>query len=379
MIPYYIIYASILALLFKEEYNVPIVNKKIPNHFIIYFIMVSFSALRGNGDGDYFNYINGYSSFQTIESIIYIQHPFERGFRILAFIGNVFNLPAQSVIIFMSVITLTIVYKIVKIYSPNPAFSLVLYFPVYLLFDMHHSRASVAIAIGMLAFHYYNSHKMLKSVITIFVACLFHKSAAILFVIPLLRYLNFSNKTVFALFIGLYITVSFVNLNDVISSLLSLMKLGALKYKFDAYTSNPRWSYSFSLFDPRLILNSFVYFSSTFILWKSGTHLEKESERNAFKLFFFGLIFTLLFSSSTIMVVRQTAYFSVYIIIIIPIYINKISDSNVKSVRILNKNIPLVLYLKNFRIELTSSLMTLGVIMLSIASISKQVEYFLFF
>lgn len=358
-------------------------NQKLikPNHiFLLYFL---FAALRGNGNGDYTNYINGVSGIQTFSDVINPgYYPFEIGFRIVAYINNLLNLDPQFTIVILNFTSLIIVKYIIAKYSKNQWLSWLLYFPFLLLFDMHHMRSAVAMNIILLMFHFWTIEK--RYIIAIIVglsASAFHKSSLIIFAFLILYYVvtyvsdKNNNKTiqrhkVARLFLVLVVLIRFIAPpKAAVIKLNQIFPGNSLLSKAASYLSNERWSYPFKLYDPRVFLLLMVYMTGEYVIDK-----ENKLERNYLIIFSMSIATLIFLSESTILTMRMYNYFNLFIILLVPIiiYSDKFKQFNLK----LTNKFKVLSKIRMMPLEL---FFIVCYVVYSLAIIYIQVPYFFFF
>lgn len=282
-------------------------------YMVAFFILFCFAAFRGNGDYDYFAYIQ-YSRYVTsLGDVFRNSIPMEIGFRAISYFVNILGVHQQFVIMIMNFISLACIYKFILKYSPDRIFSVLLFLPLYFQYDMHGARAAVAIGIGTLSAQYLYDKKVLKYLAIVFLASTFHKSALIL--IPMYFIGNIKVDKVLGILSILVLTLltRFVSFSKIILVLLNLLSLDTLAYKFGSYMQSIRFGYAFKLYDPRFILVVGIYVVATIILDKS------DKLQNLFiNYVWVNALLMIIFHEHTVFVTRLTAYFNIYTIILIP-------------------------------------------------------------
>lgn len=319
MLPYFIPLSICLILQYKYKLNEKIIfnNRKIM-FYIVTIILFLFAALRGNGDGDYYNYKSMCEHISTTERLFNNNYPVEFGFRLLSYSINLFGLNSQWIIIIMNFISITFTYISINKYSEDKILSVLVFFPLFLMFDMHASRTAVAMSICLYGFRYILEKKFIKYFICVFIASNFHKSALItLLLYPFVSIkVNTISSTVI-LFLCV-ILVKTVGINELVINILNLLGLDRLSYRFYEYTQSTRFGYEYKLYDPRLMLNVIIYYMST-IFCKFTEKKEKFFQRSVL----LGIIISILFSQNTVFVTRLSNFFNIYLIFLIPLICKK--------------------------------------------------------
>lgn len=126
--------------------------------------------------------------------------------------------------------------------------SLIIFFPILLQYDMHHSRSAVSMSLGLLFFDSFYKKHYLKSLLFFAIAMMFHRTALILIVIPpiifLTKYLQFTWNKMFYVSMLLIFTVILSIRFDLISVLISPLNnnlTSKLYFKMSSYLQNNRW------------------------------------------------------------------------------------------------------------------------------------------
>lgn len=309
MYAYWVALASIILLQIQFSKK----TKKNINFLVIMLILFLFAGLRGNGKGDYFNYLQYSSYIQELSDVFWFDFPMEIGFRILAFIGNYLHLNSQFVIIAMNFISLSCIYKFLKWHSDDYCYSTILFFPIFLLFDMHAARAAVAVSLCTIAYHYLLSDNMKKFCMFILLAMCFHRSA-IVFVLSIfckkIRIgLNFSVIFIIVLFL---FTMIF-DFDHIIIEVLQMAGFQSYANAYRSYASNVVYGYAFSLLDPR-----FFIILAIFIFSKLSIDKNSLDEIVTSNLLLLNIILLLLLRQHTAIALRMSAYFNIYTISAIP-------------------------------------------------------------
>lgn len=325
--------------------------------WISYFLL---SAFRGNGNGDYFNYLAGIPAIDSFSKVFFVNdYPFEIGFRLIAYINNLLFLDGQFTMIIMSGIIIYNIKSVIDKYSKNIALSWLLYFPFLLMFDMHHTRNAVAMSfVVKLFFELIVIKNTNKSILFSILALSFHKSS--LYAIVLIYIYFYLDKLFSEKIYDEKNQIKFITVLIFLSSIFNLKNtftilnkyLGNVYFirKIFSYLSNDRWSYKFSLLDPRFIL-LIITVLFIIIVYKRKTILLKKY----IILLILAISTVAIFSDSTILTIRLYSYFNVFMIFLIP-----------EAISINNYN------------KIMTFIVVLNIVYFC-ALISKQVPYYIFF
>lgn len=390
--PYYLLYGYIcFSILLNTKFKpikkqilgnkAGIIFEKLFSYECLILTLFMFAAFRGNGDGDYFNYLNGVKYVNSFEFVLFpSDYPFEIGFRILSYISNSLTLNPQFVIMSMNFISLSLLYIFVNRRSKNKMLSIFVFFPIFLIFDMHHSRSAVALSSTLMFFDSFYDKKYLKSLLYLFLGYAFHKSALIMLVlvfVPTIENLISGYKqqkivktslffvVILYIFVGIFnpIKILIIPLNNTVTQFLYL--------KINSYLSDVQWSYKFSLIDPRLWLNMLILYISVNVYKSCDTFT-----RNLVIIQFFSVVSMLLFSHSTILLMRIYNFFNIFTVALIPSLI--LLNRGFKENTIYNLSELKLINLFSSLIYYSTEIMIVGYIIYTLTLISRQVPYRVF-
>lgn len=271
-----------------------------------------FAALRGNGSGDYFTYLERATYVNTIQDVLNNNVHMEIGFRMLSYLVNMLRLPAQFVIMAMNLISIACMTKFIRTYSPDKCLSLLLFLPLYFQFDMHAARTACAISISALGITYAYQRRFLRFCITIFMASLFHQTAVIVFVVYLLVDMDINLIVGLGGILGAMVFVKVIGTDRIILRLLrSFWETGALRYS--GYVNSERYGYPFSLLDPRLWLMILIFIAAKLFCRDAG-----KKEKMFINCCYANIVCMIIFSEHTFICYRLSAFFNVYSVILVP-------------------------------------------------------------
>lgn len=382
--PYLLVYGFVVMSYLMDRYEYTpkskFLNKVIGTKYV-FLLMFLFAALRGNGNGDYFNYLEGAEVVNSFEFVINPgYYPFEIGFRLMSLISNTLKMPTQFVILGMNAISIYCVYSITMKYSRNGYLTALLFFPILLQFDMHHSRMAVAMSAGLWFVSFLYEKKYLKSLLMFLLALSFHNSSIILLVmvplvvIPKVNELQVSlfrkpSKKMLAIVIIMGILV-LINPLDIMVGILDNPLTKQLSIKISSYLANDRWSYPFSLLDPRIIQLFGIY-----VLISITYKYDDDYNNKLLIALFLAILSVLTLKSSTILTVRIYNYFNLFTVFLLPNIIN--SD---KSYTIINKfKLNKLKVSDRVLVDALYDLVILSYIVYTFVIMIKQYEYILYF
>lgn len=290
--------------------------------FIILFL---FAAIRGNGNGDYFTYIQYSKVIKSTSDVLNNNFPMEIGFRIISFIGNKLSLDSQFVIAVMNLISLSCVYAFIKEYSKDKMLSVLLFLPLYFQLDMHAARTAVSVGIGLWGFKYIKDKKIIKFTIIVILASMFHKTALILFLLYPLVKIKLADSTKIMISFVLLIVTNFISLKNIVDLIYNLFPNKTIAISLSNYVVSERYGYEYSLLDPRFILLLVTFIFSLYLL-KNNDYIDSLLKN----IIWINIIIVIVLRENTFFITRITSYVNIYTVIAIPkmIYNYKMSVEN---------------------------------------------------
>lgn len=322
----FLTFFTIIFLLFLIDCTIR-KDKKIDRFFmtgLAFCSLLIFSAMRGTGEGDYFNYL---SFARVINNFSYVTNrhfPVEIGFRFIAFMVNYLSLSRQIVIASMNVLSVIPIMYLTYKHSNLPFLSLLVFLPIFMQFDMQTARTASAISLGALAFHFLLEKRKIAFFICLLLSFSFHKSAVILLILYFLMYVNLSRMTkLFTVLISFMLSIRsglFINL---LTNLFSKVGLSSIGQKIYRYTYGDTFSYSMKLFDPRIII-AVLLFITTLMYFDDKKIIRRSFEDYVLKSIFLSVIMLLLFRQSTAISFRLSSFFAISQIFYIPMVYEKI-------------------------------------------------------
>lgn len=329
-------------------------NKKEKNIFAImmFIFMFFFSALRGTGDGDYYNYLVFSKNINEFKDIFNFNYPVEIGFRITAFIVHLFNGSNQRTIATMNFLSIIPTTYVVLKKSYDPIMSAIIFLPFFLQFDMQTSRTATAMGMGILAIYFNSEKKYLKSFFSFLVSVSFHSAAVVVLPFLFLMHINISRifkgiSSIFAFFLSLKSSL----IIDIAVKMFLLLGFDFFANKLFRYTYGEQFAYPMKIYDPRIIMilalfiTTLMYFSKDDIKKLSFEDASVKSIRVAFIIF-------MIFRFSTLVSFRLSSFFSIMEIFYIPFVIEKIKKIDEKGAFFIKLSI--VLFILPYAIFLVS-------------------------
>ena len=303
----------------------------LPNKFAVILlvaILVFVSGFRFYVGTDFgFYYLHVYTLQDLWDSIIHLDEP---GIVLLSLIGNVIINSNQTLIFICALVTICLI--VYTIYKRSPMFTLSML--LFLFLSVWHGsfnavRQYLAVAIIFAGYNYIIQRKLIKYLIIIFIAFLFHKTALIMVVPYFLLTRKPDFKQVIILLLG---TLVILGSYDVVFDVIGSIKGQEIKITDEAY-----YSRSVSIF--RIVVSiapSILYL----VFGRKDEHTKEE-------VFFINATlfntFTSIASMSSAYLARVDIYTSVYLIIGYAYLINLIKDD--KTIKIVIVSIILLFFL----------------------------------
>lgn len=294
-------------------------NKKTKLLFALVPLFV-YAAIRGNGNGDYFNYINRGQYVNSISDIFMCDIGMEIGYKFLSYIIKCMRLPRQTIIIIFNVISAVCLNSYVKKYSKHWTLSLLLYLPIFFQFEMHAARTGVAISIIFCGMKDIEERKLLKYIGFVFLATCFHLTAFIALALYWLYNLKIKKQVgILLLLVDIYISM-FIGIDKVVISIMSSLHLKTILAKYLAYSSSLEYGYAMNMFDPRILMGVLIYLVCTCSIVKINN-----SDNFSLNCIFMYVILLIMFREHTFIAYRVSSYFYYPIIALIP---KLVADNN---------------------------------------------------
>lgn len=299
------------------------------------FVTFLFAALRGNGNGDYFTYLERSKAITSIQKVFDNNLDMGYGYTFICYIVNKLGLNIQFVIILMNALCSILVYKLITEYSKDYMLSVLIYLSFFLQFDMHATRSALAVYLVAYSYHYLLNKEPARYFLFVFLAVLVHPTAIVGLLLLLSdKKINRSMEIISILFL---IIMSFViNFDGLIMAILNGLNLGYFTNKFGTYSLNNVYGYRFAIYDIRLLICIGLLIIGSSIIRKPNSNQHRLLNIN-----YFCIIIMIILSQHSIMVQRIATFFNVFSILLIPEIYKTYSDrisSEEKSQFVVAKN-----------------------------------------
>lgn len=293
-------------------------DQNVKKYMFLIIPLFLYAACRGNGIGDYFNYLNRGQYVNNITDIFFTDIGMEIGYKVLALFIKILHLPRQSIIIFMNTISFLCLNSYIKKYSSHWSLSLLVFLPVFFQFEMHAARTGVAIAIISLGYKYIERKQFISYLVTVFLASLFHTTALIALILFVFGNKEIKLKIGIPIIILEYFFVGIMGIDNIVIFFLSKLHMNNFLIKYIAYSNSQEYGYSLQLWDPRIFIGIIVYIIACLFI-KNKTSFE----HIAINSIFLYTSFLILLSSHTFIAYRISSFFYYPMISLIPSIIAK--------------------------------------------------------
>ncbi|MDO4594598.1 MAG: EpsG family protein [Tissierellia bacterium] len=290
----------------------------------MFLIMLFFAAMRGTGEGDYFNYLHFAQVIKYWYQVTNPHFPVEIGFRFIAFVINSLDLSRQWVIAIMNILSIVPVIYITGKKSYNPIVSALVFLPFLLQFDMQTSRTATAMGMGLMAFYFNSQRKFFKTILFTILAISFHKSALIIIPMLFIAYIEFSRIfKIISIMFAFVISLRARMFIDLFIKIIQSVGLSSVAAKIQRYTYGEDFAFAMKIIDPRILFALFLFITS--LMYFENKDFKKASlEDVSIKAMWISLGLLLVFRQSTAVSFRLSSFYGLLEIIYIPLVIEKI-------------------------------------------------------
>ena len=284
--------------------------------------LLLFSGTRGNSSGDYTNYITYGQKIMTFSDVIYCPgFPMEMGYRFFSWLVNIFHLPVQFVILAMNAVSIGCIYKAIKKYSYDIKLSLLLFLPFFFQYDMHAARTASAMGIIVLSISYILERKLIKFLLLVALAAMFHTEAVIFIPMYFLWNVKINTAIGFVILFAELLFVRFIGIGNLLIKLLGFVYLDSLAYKFNHYIFGAYsvYTYATNIIDPRYIIAMLIW-----VLAKKYIAKPDKYEMLLMNISFGAIFIMIFFGEYTFLFDRLSAFYSIFMIFLIPCILSHI-------------------------------------------------------
>lgn len=284
------------------------------------FLFASFRSIYFGSD--VYGYVKKYISLEYINLRNFFESNFVNEEKDIIFyfsakIINFLGLSHNAWLAILSGVFIFTVCLIIKKYSSGPLLSFLLLIGLgYLYFSMTGLRQATAMSIILIAYIFLREKNLLRFIITVIIASLFHSTALVFLIAYPLSYLKLNIKYIFILIIVILSSFLFSD------QILWLINLISWEEQYTNYIQGEQ-TLNYTGFIIQLIILFFC------LIFKKSLLNINNKEITMYNLLVIGLIFQLL-STDIAVLFRLSLYFSIFSIILIPNVINTIKDKNLR-------------------------------------------------
>ncbi|MEB7715533.1 EpsG family protein [Staphylococcus equorum] len=334
----YILAIILLKIIFttKEKYN--IVFLLIAG--IMLTLIVSMRNL--NFGSDTLVYIQKFKEYSLIDYSIFIDYlnsvnEKDKTFYILIRTLNNFGIEGHLLIAILATIFLIAIFWLIYKYSHNNLLSIILFISLgYLFFSLTGLRQTLALSLIIFSYKYIRERKLIKFVLLVLFASLFHSTAIIFLIAYPFAYVKLGMKHI------LILSAAIITNSLFYSQVNGVLEKFIVNDQYEYYLNNME-TLNYSGFFIQLIIFIFC------VVLKKNLLPQNPKDISLYNLIFIGLLIQL-FSTNIAVAFRISLYFSIFSIILIPNIINSIKNINIKILLyiIIIPILLLYLYLNNY-------------------------------
>jgi EpsG family len=302
---------------------------------LLLFIIASFRTIHFGPD--VMGYVDRYISL-TYESLSLYWNYFISGegkdpiFYLSSKIISNLNMGYQMWLAILSGIFIFSVSKLIYKHSDEPYISFISLISLgYFFFSLTGLRQTLALSILLLSYDSLRNKKLIKFIIMVIIASLFHSSALVFLIAYPLANMKIGIKHVFGI-VGSFIFATFFE--NAIRDLITIISWSDQLYEYSERSA----SLTISGFIIQLCIYLFC------LLYKKEVLQSDIRNLILYNLLFIGVILQA-FATVIAEFFRISMYFSIYSIVLIPIAINTIKDNNIKVIVYLFVNMALIVYI----------------------------------
>ncbi len=282
--------------------------------YLSVFIVTAFSGFRFGVGWDYMSY---YEAVIYDDNFHFISRN-EMITQLLVSISNRFNAPNLFFFI-NSFITIFLISDTIKKFSINKNISLFIFisFPLFFLNSFSVIRFFTALALTFYGVRFIINKKFLFYLITVLIASFIHKSA--FFALPLyfLQFFKFKNIYLFIILVSANI------LREIFNNLISVYIPQYIGYTESTLVQ-----------EGTKAIWLFIFFGLIGMYFKNKYFKDNKLHDLYFNIYIYGLLFYMLFLKQGTLGHRLSLYGTIYLILLLPMYINIIKNVKIKSIAI---------------------------------------------
>lgn len=315
---------TFITLLFFGFPNIKIRNKSHnPYVYVSFILLLLFGVFRFDVGTDFMPYYRFFNSGSFFDG------RFEIGYSILNYLTAKIFGGSQAIFIVTHTIIMVLAYLSINKYSLDKKFSVLLLVFGFFFFDaMNGIRQYIAVLICLYGHGFLIDRKIIKFIITVLIATTFHYSALItLILIPLRKYKLTKMNVVFMYILVLLFNVFYQPIISYIFRIINFIPYISRYSIYETYLANDVTSkpYDFIVYSLILILS---YLASK----------DKVNKINNYNLYLNSLVLSIFFKGIALkfnLIDRVGIYFSIYIILLIPIIFETLKLRDKKMIKYL--------------------------------------------
>lgn len=314
MTPYFLVYA-IISMFAIFDFSIEQRKVKTLLMFLLGIFFICFAGFRWDVGTDWEQYLY-FFDVVDLSSIGQAGHEFF--YEILLRISkNIFD-NYTAMLFLTACIIVYFTYSGIKKYSVYPILSILILYSYSINSSGFGYRQDIAIAIVFFAFRYIQERKLIKFLVWIFIATLFHQTAIIFTCAYWVYNFKWNIKYFMILVVSTVLVYILMSKLDFIAGLYTQSAQGKLDYYMDNKDE------TFGAGDANTVLirgifNRIFLLVIPLIVIFTRKDEKVEELKKLYNIFLFGFIFFIVFGSVAVVFLRFTRYFDIFQILVIPL------------------------------------------------------------
>jgi hypothetical protein len=285
--------------------------------------IVFFGGLRNDVGQDWSQYQLLYERTTTFQSAL--EGPHEKTFMLLIYFFRSITANFNVFAFFFFLVSLLLKYRVFRTYTSDVFLSLIIYcFTVLMIYDLNGIRQGMAIGIVLLSIKPILERKFIPFALIITLAILMHTSAIIFIPFYWLSRIQFSDKSIWWITIGLLlIAVPIRFILEKAPLIMNLVQLEAFTH-YNYYLDNDESGRSLPLISIAVFQRLFILFS--FLYFLKDIPVDKRFKQLLFNGYLVSILVYLILSFNAEFSARLSFYYKSLEMLIIPLVVSAISD-----------------------------------------------------
>lgn len=315
MILYFVIFGLVLLL---SLFDLGIKSQKNKGILILILsiIFILFASIRWEVGTDWDQYL---WFFNIIDKADFGKAGHEFLYEVLLRIAKFLFGTYTGMLFLTAFIIISLTFRTIYKYSIYPILSILVLFAYSINASGFGYRQDIAIAITFFSFKFIYERKLIKFLVCILFATLFHQTAIIFTVAYWIYSIKWTRKYLILLIVSTVIGFFIMNKLDFIAGLYTQSAQGKLDYYLENKDETFGGGDSPVLILIRGIANRFFLLFLPLLIIFTKKNEKVEELKKLYNIFLFGFLFFLVFGSVAVVFLRFTRYFDIFQILVIPL------------------------------------------------------------